>query len=229
MPVMDYAANSRTTRPRETSLVLSAPALVNDFRLAPLQMTLSGFGYVCIGGQLRKIMVVIKMRGGNHSKDIREYEITSQGVVIIGDRLTDYQGLITGIPEHLNRSRNHAERLHKANAKTKSYKQSRPTLTWTALTTGVAGLDFWSYQGLTEVNCCNRAWLLKDSLSAFVCVQYIFTAILDSPIKILSPDQGDVLEGFLVPPRESRRGTRGFPSGYHVWLVKVIILNIFGL
>jgi len=49
-------------------------------------------------------MVVIKMRGGNHSKDIREYEITSKGVVIMGDRLTDYQGLITGIPEHLNRS-----------------------------------------------------------------------------------------------------------------------------
>jgi circadian clock protein KaiC len=60
--------------------------------------------YVCIDGQLRKIMVVIKMRGGNHSKDIREYEITSEGVVIIGDRLTDYQALITGIPQHLNRT-----------------------------------------------------------------------------------------------------------------------------
>jgi circadian clock protein KaiC len=35
--------------------------------------------YVNIDGQLRKIMVVIKMRGGNHSKDIREYEITSKG------------------------------------------------------------------------------------------------------------------------------------------------------
>ncbi|MBZ5525804.1 MAG: AAA family ATPase [Acidobacteriia bacterium] len=28
--------------------------------------------YVCIDGQLRKILVVIKMRGGNHAKDIRE-------------------------------------------------------------------------------------------------------------------------------------------------------------
>ena len=35
--------------------------------------------YVSIDGQLRKIMVVIKMRGGNHAKDIREYEITSEG------------------------------------------------------------------------------------------------------------------------------------------------------
>jgi len=60
--------------------------------------------YVSIDGQLRKIMVVIKMRGGNHAKDIREYEITSKGVVILGKRLTNYQGLISGIPRHSNRS-----------------------------------------------------------------------------------------------------------------------------
>jgi circadian clock protein KaiC len=59
---------------------------------------------VSIDGQLRKIMVVIKMRGGNHAKDIREYEITSKGVVILGKRLTDYQGLISGIPEHSKQS-----------------------------------------------------------------------------------------------------------------------------
>jgi circadian clock protein KaiC len=58
--------------------------------------------YVSIDGQLRKIMVVIKMRGGNHAKDIREYEITDKGVVILGKRLTNYQGLITGIPSHTN-------------------------------------------------------------------------------------------------------------------------------
>jgi len=54
--------------------------------------------YVEIDGQLRKIMVVIKMRGGNHSKDIREYVITNKGVVVIHPRRTDYDGLITGIP-----------------------------------------------------------------------------------------------------------------------------------
>ena len=54
--------------------------------------------YVEIDGQLRKVMVVIKMRGGNHSKDIREYVITDQGVVVIGPRRTDYTGLTTGIP-----------------------------------------------------------------------------------------------------------------------------------
>jgi circadian clock protein KaiC len=54
--------------------------------------------YVEIDGQLRKVMVVIKMRGGNHSKDIREYIITDKGMVVILPRRTDYEGLITGIP-----------------------------------------------------------------------------------------------------------------------------------
>jgi len=55
--------------------------------------------YVEIEGQLRKILVVVKMRGGNHSKDICEYEITSEGMEI-GQRLKDYRGLITGVPEY---------------------------------------------------------------------------------------------------------------------------------
>jgi circadian clock protein KaiC len=54
--------------------------------------------YVEIDGQLRKTMVVIKMRGGNHSKDIREYVITAEGVVVIHPRRTDYAELSTGIP-----------------------------------------------------------------------------------------------------------------------------------
>jgi circadian clock protein KaiC len=57
------------------------------------------FRYVEIDGQLRKVMVVIKMRGGNHSKDIREYVITNKGVVVIHPRRTDYNGLTTGIPQ----------------------------------------------------------------------------------------------------------------------------------
>lgn len=54
--------------------------------------------YVEIDGQLRKTMAVIKMRGGNHSKDIREYVITDKGVVVIHPRRTDYAELSTGIP-----------------------------------------------------------------------------------------------------------------------------------
>lgn len=57
--------------------------------------------YVEIDGQLRKVMVVIKMRGGNHSKDIREYVITDEGVVVIHPRQTDYAALTTGLPQRI--------------------------------------------------------------------------------------------------------------------------------
>jgi circadian clock protein KaiC len=57
--------------------------------------------YVEIDGQLRKVLVVVKMRGGDHSKDIREYEITSGGIRV-GGRLKGYHGLITGIPKPLS-------------------------------------------------------------------------------------------------------------------------------
>jgi circadian clock protein KaiC len=57
--------------------------------------------YVEIDGQLRRVMVVIKMRGGAHSKDIREYEITPQGVVL-GERLRNYDHLLTGIPRRVD-------------------------------------------------------------------------------------------------------------------------------
>src|SRR5437763_15701644 len=56
--------------------------------------------FVEIDGQLRKILVVVKMRGGNHSKDIREYDITSEGLMV-GSPLKGYRGLITGVPERL--------------------------------------------------------------------------------------------------------------------------------
>jgi circadian clock protein KaiC len=59
--------------------------------------------YVEIEGQLRRILMVIKMRGSAHSKDIREYEITSKGVVI-GERLADYDHLITGLARRAARS-----------------------------------------------------------------------------------------------------------------------------
>lgn len=53
--------------------------------------------YVSINGQLRKMMVVIKMRRSTHSIDMREFEITSEGFVI-GERLRGYRGLTTGVP-----------------------------------------------------------------------------------------------------------------------------------
>jgi len=54
--------------------------------------------YVSINGQLRKMLVAVKMRGSEHSHDMWEYTITPKGVVI-GERLRGYRGLTTGVPE----------------------------------------------------------------------------------------------------------------------------------
>jgi circadian clock protein KaiC len=53
--------------------------------------------FVSIDGQHRKMMVVIKMRRSAHSIDMREFEITSEGLVI-GERFMGYRGLTTGVP-----------------------------------------------------------------------------------------------------------------------------------
>jgi circadian clock protein KaiC len=77
--------------------------LFSKFSISFLTDDIIRLRYVEIEGQLRKIMMVLKMRGGAHSKDIREYEITSKGVVI-GERLTGYDHLITGIPTRVGQS-----------------------------------------------------------------------------------------------------------------------------
>ena len=53
--------------------------------------------YIELEGELRRVMAVIKMRGSDHSHEFRLYEVTAKGVVI-GDPLTDYDGIITGVP-----------------------------------------------------------------------------------------------------------------------------------
>jgi circadian clock protein KaiC len=54
--------------------------------------------YVELKGQLQRVVAVVKMRESDHSKDVRIFDITDTGIVI-GERLTDYEGLLTGRPE----------------------------------------------------------------------------------------------------------------------------------
>ena len=49
-----------------------------------------------VEGQMRKVMTVIKMRGSDHSKDLRLYEVTADGLVV-GETLYDYRGIVTGV------------------------------------------------------------------------------------------------------------------------------------
>jgi circadian clock protein KaiC len=51
-------------------------------------------------GRIRKALSVIKNRGGSHEETIRELRIDSQGVRI-GDALTAFRGVLTGVPKYV--------------------------------------------------------------------------------------------------------------------------------
>ena len=53
--------------------------------------------YVELDGHLRTVLVVVKMRGSVHSRELRRYELTSAGAVM-GDALAGYHGIMTGVP-----------------------------------------------------------------------------------------------------------------------------------
>ena len=53
--------------------------------------------YIEMEGELKRVMAVIKMRGSDHSHEFRLYEVGAKGVVV-GDSLTEYDGIITGVP-----------------------------------------------------------------------------------------------------------------------------------
>jgi circadian clock protein KaiC len=78
---------------------------VSHYAISVLPDDIIRLRYVEIDGQLRKILVVVKMRGGNHSKDIREYVIDQRGVVIISPHRTDYTRLTSGLPERVGERR----------------------------------------------------------------------------------------------------------------------------
>jgi circadian clock protein KaiC len=54
--------------------------------------------YVEIEGELKKALVVVKMRGSAHSREFRTYEITSTGVQL-RESLREYDSIITGMPK----------------------------------------------------------------------------------------------------------------------------------
>jgi circadian clock protein KaiC len=70
---------------------------LSNFTVSFLADDIVRLRYVSIKGQLRKMMLVVKMRRSQHSIDMWEYEITPKGVVI-GQPLRGYRGLTTGIP-----------------------------------------------------------------------------------------------------------------------------------
>jgi circadian clock protein KaiC len=57
--------------------------------------------YVELEGRFTRVMAVVKVRDSAHETDLRRFEITSDGIVV-GERLDQYQGLLTGNPRRVS-------------------------------------------------------------------------------------------------------------------------------
>ncbi|MFO7569127.1 MAG: ATPase domain-containing protein [Smithellaceae bacterium] len=53
--------------------------------------------YIEIESRLKRVLAVVKVRGSAHNDELRQYEITNEGIVI-GTPLLDYEGLLGGQP-----------------------------------------------------------------------------------------------------------------------------------
>jgi circadian clock protein KaiC len=54
--------------------------------------------YFEAGGAVRQAISVVKMRGGEHERGIRDFSMTN-GHIVIGEPLRNYRGILTGVPE----------------------------------------------------------------------------------------------------------------------------------
>jgi circadian clock protein KaiC len=60
-------------------------------------------------GEVRQALSVVKKRGGNHERTIREFRLGGDHGLHIGAPLKEFQGVLTGVPQFLGKS---AELLH---------------------------------------------------------------------------------------------------------------------
>lgn len=54
--------------------------------------------YIEVERSLKRVLAVVKVRASAHSTEIRQFEITDEGIVVIGDPVLDYEGLLGGRP-----------------------------------------------------------------------------------------------------------------------------------
>ena len=76
-----------------------------ELRLSPHEISFLTDGiilqrYVELDGALRKLICVVKMRGFEHTKELKLFDIGPTGIVI-GEALTSYEGILTGAPRRI--------------------------------------------------------------------------------------------------------------------------------
>ncbi len=70
---------------------------ITGYQISFLTDTIISQRFVEIEGELRKTVAVVKMRGSNHSREFRAFDITATGV-LLRESLREYDGISTGVP-----------------------------------------------------------------------------------------------------------------------------------
>jgi circadian clock protein KaiC len=86
-----------------TILVLAQHGMVGQMA-SPVDLTYLSDSVIMLrffesGGKLRRALSVLKKRTGHHEETIREYRISAHGVSV-GRALTEFQGVLTGVPTY---------------------------------------------------------------------------------------------------------------------------------
>jgi len=85
-------------------LTAESPELMGSFKITEMGTSfivdnIILLRYVEIGSEMRRALNILKMRGSNHDKDIREYIITSKGMEVKA-KFEGMEGLLSGAPIH---------------------------------------------------------------------------------------------------------------------------------
>jgi circadian clock protein KaiC len=83
---------------RESSMLLGSEDGDNDIAFVMDSYIL--LRYVEIESAIRRALLVLKLRGSDHAKDIRQYEITSQGIKVMS-RFEGQEGILSGSPRRM--------------------------------------------------------------------------------------------------------------------------------
>jgi circadian clock protein KaiC len=81
----------------EMPQLIGQPFPATDMDLSFLVDSIILLRLVEIESSMRKVLAILKMRGSDHDKKLREFEITSAGVKVMPP-FTNYEGIMTGAP-----------------------------------------------------------------------------------------------------------------------------------
>src|SRR5262249_19308880 len=88
-----------------TIMVVAQLGVIGSAMVSPVDMSYLAdnvilFRYFETLGRIRKAISVVKRRSGAHETTIREYELSSSGIRL-GEPLSEFRGVLTGVPEYV--------------------------------------------------------------------------------------------------------------------------------